>query len=109
LTIVETNISWGFLNLIEIFLQANNLVVTCKPCGISEKKITLEYEENSETAMNITFMSIKHLGLENMLCDYLKRCGIPYELIPVGNSYPNRDMNKVEKEWLEHRKKLGFR
>jgi len=109
LTIVETNISWGFLSLIETFFQANKLTVSYKARGISEKKITLEYEENSETAMSITFMSVRHLGFENMLCDYLKRCGIPYELIPIGNSYSNRDMKKLDEEWIEHRRKLGFR
>lgn len=109
MTIVNTNISWGFLNLIKIFFEANNLKVTCIERGISEKKITLEYEDDSDTAMSITFMSVRHLGFENMLCDYLIRCGIPTELIQIGNSYPNRDMKKLDEEWMEHRKQLGFR
>jgi hypothetical protein len=109
LTTVNTNISWGFLNLIETFFQANNLKVECRAQGVSDRKIILEYEDDSDTAMAITFMSVKHLGFENMLCDYLKRCGIPYELIPIGNSYSNRDMKKLDEEWMEHRRKLGFR
>jgi len=109
LKLVETNISWGFSNLIETFFKANNLAVTCVARSVSERKITLEYEEDSDTALSITFMSVRHLGFENMLCDYLKRCGIPYELIPVGNSLPNRNMNELEEQWQEHRKKLGFR
>jgi hypothetical protein len=109
LKLVETNISWGFSNLIEVFFKANNLDVKCTGRGVSNMKLTLEYEEDSDTALSITFMSVRHLGFENMLCDYLKRCGIPYELIPVGNSLPNRDMKKLDAEWEEHRKQLGFR
>lgn len=73
-------------------------------------KLTLEFEENSDTAMSITLMSVRHLGFENMLCDYLRRCGIPYELIPVGNSYVNRDMKKLDDDWEVYRREtLGFR
>jgi hypothetical protein len=107
--IVQTNISWGFLNLIETFFKANNLDVKCTGRGVSQMKLTLEYEDDSDTAMSITYMSFRHLGFENMLVDYLKRCGVPIELITVGNSYPNRDMKKLDAEWEEHRKKLGFR
>lgn len=106
---VDTNISWGYSNLIEIFFKANELDVKCAGRGVSDMKLTLEYEDDSETAMSITFMSVKHLGLENMLVDYLKRCGIPLELVSVGNSYSKRDMEKVEADWQEYRKKLGFR
>ena len=107
---IETNISWGFLNLIETFFEANNLDVKCKDSGVSERKITLEYEEDSDTALSITFMSVRHLGFENMLYDYLKKCGIPTKLISVGNSYPNRDMKKLDEEWEKYRREqLGFR
>lgn len=109
MTTVNTNISWGFLDLIKTFFSANQLNVTCSARGVSERKITIEYEDDSETALSITYMSVRHLGFENMLCDYLKRCGIPYELIPVGNSYPNRDMKKLDEEWMEYRKKIGLR
>lgn len=108
MTTVNTNISWGYLGLIETFFRANNLAVKCVERGISERKLTLEYEDDSETALNITYMSIKHLGFENMLCDYLKRCGVPVSLIPIGNCYPKRDMKKLDQEWEEHRKKIGL-
>lgn len=103
---VETDISWGFLNLVQTFFEANSLKVTCVPRGVSQRKITVEYEDNSDTAMSITFMSTRHLGFENMLCDYLKRCGVPVEMMAVGNSYPDRDMKKLDADWEKYRKEI---
>jgi hypothetical protein len=106
----ETKISWGFSHLINIFFRANNLQVNCEERFITNQRqqITLSYEENSDTAYQITLMSVKHLGFENMLFDYLKRCGIPLELIPVGQTAENRDMKKLDQEWEEYRKTLGL-
>lgn len=109
--IVETKISYGYLDLIKIFFQANNIDVKIRdmsayPYG----KIIIEYDDDSDTSVAITFMSYKHLGLENMLCDYLIRCGIDPRIIPVGRAKPPvRDMNKLEEEWQEHRKRIGLR
>lgn len=114
--IVETNISYGYLKLIEQFMDANGLDVKCEEVersrGIhkSISQINLIYDETSETALQITFMSTRHLGFENMLCDYLIRCGIPAQLIPMGSSSGvNRSMEELDRQWEEHRKKLGFR
>lgn len=107
--IVNTQISYGYASLIEVFCKANELDVTIQnmsayPFG----KIILHFEDNSGTAHSITFLSYKHLGLENMLCDYLIKCGIPPVLIPVGKAPVKRNMDQVEKEWQEHRKSIGL-
>ena len=114
--IIKTNISYGYKDLLNIFFKANNLQVTCVECerdvnyGEWHKLTGLKYEENSETELNITFMSMKHLGFENMLCDYLIKCGISPSLISVGQSAgKSRDMKKLDEEWENRRKELGLR
>jgi hypothetical protein len=108
--IVNTQISYGYASLIETFFKANELDVIIEdmrayPYG----KIVLHYEDDSETACSITFMSIRHLGFENMLCDYLIKCGISPSLIPIGQVAVKRDMEQLDKDWVKHRKGMGFR
>jgi hypothetical protein len=110
--IINSIISIGYLDLLETFFRANNLQVTCSLLDDKTnnlKLITLEYEDNSETALAITFMSIRHLGFENMLVDYLIKCGAPRNLISVGRTAVKRDMKKLDEEWAEKRRELGFR
>lgn len=107
--IVETNISYGFESLIAMFFRANELDVKIHdmrayPFG----KIILEFEDNSDTALSITQLSYRHLGFENMLCDYLNRCGISPGQIAKGKYMEQRDMKELDKQWEEHRKHLGF-
>ena len=106
---VETNISYGYRTLIDTFFTANGLSVEIEdksayPFG----KITLIYEDNSDTAYNITFMSVIHLGLENMLCDYLIRCGVPAERIDIGSVAVQRDMKELDEMWEKHRRRIGL-
>lgn len=108
--IISTQISYGYKPLIEIFLKANNLDLAIKdmdayPYG----KITLECEDNSDAAYTITFMSVKHLGFENMLCDYLIKCGVPPNIISIGKAAVKRDMVELDKEWEDHRRSIGLR
>lgn len=108
--IVETKISYGYLELIKIFFQANNIDVKIKDmAAYPYGKIIIEYEDDSDAATTITFLSYKHLGLENMLCDYLIKCGIDPIIISIGSAQPVRDMNKLEEDWQEHRKRIGLR
>jgi hypothetical protein len=107
--IVNTQISYGHESLIEVFFKANDLTVTIQdmrayPYG----KIILHYEDDSDTALAITMLSYKHLGFENMLCDYLIKCGISPSLIPIGKAPVKRDMDQVDKEWQEHRRAIGL-
>lgn len=82
--IIESIISYGFLDLMEIFFKANSLNVKCMP---REQElttlITFEYNDDSDTALAITVMSLKHLGFENMLIDYLLRCGYSSDVISI--------------------------
>lgn len=109
--IVKTLISYGFKDLLDIFFTANELDIKCIPREVPNQYgqlIDLEYDENSETSTTITYMSYKHLGFENMLVDYIIRCGYPSTLISVGRVVENRDMNKLEEAWQEERKRLGL-
>lgn len=108
--VIKTDISYGYLELIKVFFKANNLDViiqdmTAYPHG----KIHLEYDGDSEIAHSITFMSIRHLGLENMLCDYLIKCGILPSQIATGSFVSKRDMKELDRKWDEHRKLIGIR
>lgn len=107
--IVDSKISYGHIALIETFFKANELEVRCiKKTGGVYDHITFEYEDDSETCMSITFLSMKHLGFENMLVDYLQRCGVPLVLVSMGRSGVKRDMKALDEAWEVRRKELGF-
>lgn len=108
--VIKSIISWGFVDLMETFFKANNLDVRCEiRSGEGSNKITFEYDDNSDTDLAISYMSIKHLGFENMLCDYLVRLGYPPGLISIGRTVIKRDMKELDKAWEERRRELGFR
>lgn len=111
ITEVKTNISYGFLDLIKEFARANDLELKLEPFGgvPGTEKIKISYTSDSDTGHSITFLSFRHLGFENMLCDYLIRCNVIPEMIPIGRVGVKRDMKKLDMEWEEHRKRLGFR
>lgn len=110
--IVNTHISYGHRELLKIFFKANELDVTIQDMSAYEypKHAVLYYEDESDTATAITYMSLKHLGFENMLCDYLIRCDISPSLISIGNSSNvKRDMKQIDIECDEHLRRLGFK
>lgn len=107
--IVNTRISYGYAELIKIFCEANELQITIHDTSAALGKLHLYYDDESPTAQTITFMSFKHLGLENMLCDYLIRCGISPSLIGIGSYTPPRDMKELDKKWEEHKRLIGLR
>jgi len=108
--IVNTNISYGYVSLLNTFFEANELYVKCQENIIDEHShfTSLHYEDNTDTAYKITFMSIRHLGFENMLCDYLINCGVQSSRISVGKLAVKRDMAALDKMWDEHRKSQRF-
>lgn len=109
--IIYTKISYGYVELLDTFFRANDLIVKCtegEPDIHNRSLAILEYEDNSDTAYSITFMSVRHLGFENMLCDYLIRCGIMPARIAIGKSEIKRDMEELDKKWEEHRKLIGL-
>lgn len=90
---IITDIDGKNLSLIQIFFKANDMTSVkieseYFPVNIGEFEmvhpyIKLTYEEDSDDGINISFMATKHLGLENMLIDYLLRCGITsYNICP---------------------------
>ena len=115
---VDTGISWGYLPLLEIFAQANSLVFKFEAYNheireehgivIAREHTRIMYEDNSDTAMSVTFMSIRHLGFENMLCDYLIKCNVNPSMISTGSAVMRKDPEQMEKDWQEHRKKIGL-
>ena len=111
--VFETQISYGYKELIEVFAKANNLVFSYEERRIDALNrlyLTILVEENSETDLSITFMSVKHLGFENMLVDYLLRCGIEKPMIQVGSARQKRNMEELDRAWEVYRKEtLGFR
>ena len=108
---VNTNISYGFVDLVKTFFKANDIEVSIKdmsayPYG----KVIIEYDDDTESAMSVTFMSYRHSGIENMLCDYLIKCGVEPTLISVGKVPIARDMKQLDKDWDVYRREhLGFR
>ncbi|HEY6435346.1 MAG TPA: hypothetical protein VIY47_02035, partial [Ignavibacteriaceae bacterium] len=108
---LQTNISWGYVSLLDIFFKANELDISCKmrKDGPTKEMVNLIYEEGSDTESAMTFLGIKHLGFKNMLDDYLIKCGIDPGFISHGRLAVKRDMKKLDQEWEEHRRQLGFR
>jgi len=108
---IETQISWGYRALIEIFGRANSLVWKLERKSTEtpiREYIIILYEEGSDTAVSLSFLTLKHLGVENMLCDYLMKCNIDPIMIPVGQYVMRKDEETMEEEWQQHRKKIGL-
>ena len=103
---VKTHISYGYVQLLDTFFKANDLIVSCVEIGRNEGgghgHTTIIYEDGSPTAEKITFMSFIHVGFENMLCDYLIRCGIYSKLITVGSYTGGRDMAELDSDCEAH-------
>jgi hypothetical protein len=103
--IIELDISVRHIALVEIFFKANELydlglkleivdtvfetpLTITPPTGVDNQRtitfnqtkktlVCIYDEENEEQTSKIMFMSIKHLGFNNMLHDFLNKCGIP--------------------------------
>ena len=59
---------------------------------------------------DLTFFGYKHLGIENMLCDYLKKCGISPDAMNKHMYIPKRNAKALDVQWETSRKeKLGCR
>jgi hypothetical protein len=106
--IIESHISYGYVELLKTFFVANNLSVVCQERVTGRiDQTNFIYEDDSETALALTFMGMKHLGIENMLCDYLIRCGMDRTQLAYGRPAVKRDMKKLDEEWDKYRKTIG--
>ena len=107
---IVTCISEGYIPLIKTFCEANELDIeigTIKTNQFSYgsvPKITLAYDEFSDSADTLAFLALKHCSVENMLCDYLKRCGISENTFNFGK-VPIR--SATDKDYEEYKKSLG--
>src|SRR5271165_4843068 len=106
---IKTGISVGHLSLVEIFCRANELDVkfSTYSAGICPQ-ILITYEEDSDTGIKITYMCYVHLGIINMLFDYLIRCGIMPSLISIGTT-GRIGPAPSEEDFQEHLRKIGFK
>lgn len=108
---ILTCISEGYLSLIETFCRANEIDATLGT-EMTDKfnhglvpKITLTYDENSETADTLAFLALRHCGIENMLCHYLMKCGINENAINFGK-IPTRSATDAEYEAYRKSKRV---
>ena len=90
--IIDTKLDIEHLELIKIFMKANDLVgvvITETPVEIRGKIHTcLSLESTVEsTSVALTFMGIRHSGILNMLDDYLLKCGVPPDALQPATIY----------------------
>ncbi len=117
---VDTHISAGYIPLLEVFAQANSLNLTMvsytsetridQPVThiVMREYVRISYDAESDTGLAITLMSIRHLGFENMLCDFLIKCNVPADMIPVGKFVMRKNSKQLEDEWQQERKRIGL-
>lgn len=103
--IIDTFLDIAHLELIKIFIKANELTgveVIEYPVELRGRHhmcIRLEstYEDSSAA---LTYLGFRHMGVKNMFDDYLIRCGVaPYDLNP--NSYHTQLRHEREIEQNE--------
>lgn len=79
---IKTNIGYEHLSLIQIFLQANQmdkeiLVTRGEYEYHGEKHFVIDLTVlNEDIGTQLTYMAIRHSGIQNMLHHYLIRCGV---------------------------------
>jgi hypothetical protein len=70
--------------LLEIFFKANKLDVKISEYHYrynerNHKYIELVWDDTSETGVQISYMSMVHMGFLNMLDDFLLKCNVPVD------------------------------
>ncbi len=100
---IETRLDIAHVELIKIFLEANELV------GVVIKEATMEVrgrhhmvihlESTYEpTAIALTFMGVRHCGVLNMLDDYLLKCGVPLDALQPKSYHRQLQEEKEQKQ-----------
>jgi len=112
---IRTELVQDHKALIEVFLKANELQSV--KIGTYEKVVwdhtfhllKLTYDSDSEDALKLSYMSLVHMGIPNMLDDFLLKCGVDVSMLnPVKPVPCKRDMIELDRQWDEHRKKIGL-
>jgi len=113
--IIETRLDIAHVELIKIFLKANELV------GVNIKEATMEVrgrhhmvihlESTYEpTSIAFTFMGVRHSGVLNMLDDYLLKCGVPMDALQPKSYHRQLQEEKEAKQnedFVEHLEKIA--
>lgn len=99
---LETRISPDHLELIKIFMKANDLGCVIHPKEIeirSRNHTVLEIEFTDEDSeIKLTYMGLIHAGVLNMFDDYLMKCGVEVSAIPPKSI--NRQLQHEREERL---------
>jgi len=84
--IINTQLDVAHLELIRIFLEANDIigvVINQVPHEVRGRfhmvlQLDITYEPAAES---LTFLGLKHCGVLNMLDDYLLKCGVLWDAL----------------------------
>lgn len=93
---IITQIDTAHLELIKIFVKANELAVDVRADTLTVRKynhkIIILEPKDEESAMSLTYMGVVHAGVLNMLDDYLLKCGVmPAAILPDTIHRQNQD------------------
>jgi hypothetical protein len=114
---LETHFGAEHKALLEVFFKANKLENVKvseyhrQYNGKNHKYIEISWDDNSETGVQISFMSVVHMGFLNMLDDFLLKCGVNAENL---GSETVRAQKRAEieeqkqKEFEAHKKTIGI-
>jgi hypothetical protein len=103
--IIKTKLDIEHLELIKIFLKANELVgvvITEELWEVNGRfHMVLQLESTCDlTSTAITFLGIRHSGVLNMFDDYLIKCGVPVDALQP-KSYHRQMQEERESEVTE--------
>ena len=108
--IIDTQLDVEHLELIKIFIDANELV------GIVIRQVPMEYNKRHHmvlqlesthdlTSEKLTFMGYRHSGVLNMFDDYLLKCGVPHDALKPKSYYrqlQEEQEEEINEDFLEH-------
>ena len=103
--IIKTEIPEEHLALIQVFIDANELVgveIKTEDIQVREKvrKVLHLHSTNEDTSMKLTYMALLHCGAANMLDDFLLKCQVPVTEIrsETNTTYMNEERKEKLKE-----------
>lgn len=112
--IIDTQISFDHLELIKIFIEANDLDgVVAYPQdlnirGVIHRVISVK-SLDEDSNVKLTFLGIRHSGVINMLYDYLLKCGVSPDRISPPTIHRQLQSEREEKqneEFMAHLTKI---
>jgi hypothetical protein len=102
--IVDTQLSVDHIELIKIFVEANELIET----NVIEREVDIRGKKhrmltlhtfNEDSATKLTFMGLRHAGVLNMLDDFLLKCDVsPLNLQPASIRTQENEEKEAERE-----------